>query len=277
MRQLVCVHKTLFFVFSIPNIVKHRLHVWLRGKQADLSFNPLIDQANMRRKSKAPAAGTEHTMVMDNVSDDFSDESLDPYLGHSLGGRDKGGSSVGVPSLKDPVTSGAKVSIESEKSSKIYSDGAYLPGTEDLGYQSASQSPNDSLRRAEDGVITEAEEPDTEAVVLKPNNLLKIENAIDPLSVSLPETFLKSVKTDLSQSIKSTASTKSRVHYDPRIFSSQGRARKQDPEKEYFEQMSRFYGEMNERFPSQAHNSKGAADSGHKVRFSGRPHILYLL
>ena len=178
--------------------------------------------------------------------------------------------------MKDPVTPGAKVSIESEKSSKIYSDGAYLPGTEDLGYQSASQSPNDSLRRAEDGVITEAEEPDTEAVVLKPNNLLKIENAIDPLSVSLPETFLKSVKTDLSQSIKSTASTKSRVHYDPRIFSSQGRARKQDPEKEYFEQMSRFYGEMNERFPSQAHNSRGAADSGHKVRFSGRPHILYL-
>ena len=75
---------------QVWNIIKHRLHVWLRGKQADLSFNPLIDQANMRRKSKAPAAGTEHTMVMDNVSDDFSDESLDPYLGHSLGGRDKG-------------------------------------------------------------------------------------------------------------------------------------------------------------------------------------------
>ena len=43
-----------------------------------------------------------------------------------------------------------------------------------------------------------------------------------------------------------------RVHYDPRIFSAkQTRSEKkkiEDPEKEYFENMSRFYGEMNEKF-----------------------------
>ena len=89
--------------------------------------------------------------------------------------------------------------------------------------------------------------------VTKPSNqLLKLEPAIDPLSVSLPEAFLKSVKTDLSQSIKSTSSSKSRVHYDPRIFSSK---KKEDPEKEYFDKMSRFYGEMNEKFPPKTKSS----------------------
>ena len=44
-----------------------------------------------------------------------------------------------------------------------------------------------------------------------------------------------------------------RVHYDPRIFSAKQTKTKsakktEDPEKEYFDKMSRFYGEMNEKF-----------------------------
>ena len=44
-----------------------------------------------------------------------------------------------------------------------------------------------------------------------------------------------------------------RVHYDPRIFSakqtkSKHEKKMEDPEKEYFDKMSRFYGELNEKF-----------------------------
>ena len=141
----------------------------------------------------------------------------------------------------------AKSQVEKEKSSKFYLDGEYLNTIEDLGYGSGVSSPNESLKRSNemnnakvDQSITKNETP----------QLLKLEPAIDPLSVSLPETFLKSVKSDLSQSMKSTTSTKSRVHYDPRIFSSSEvkTEKKADPEKEYFANMSKFYGEMNEKF-----------------------------
>ena len=61
---------------------------------------------------------------------------------------------------------------------------------------------------------------------------------------------------DLSSSIRSTAS---RVHYDPRMFSTArdgqagqtDRGRRDSAETEYFENMSRFYGEMNAEISQQ--------------------------
>ena len=221
-------------------------------KKSDLSFNPLINEANQRRRTKVESVaelksseGVENTGY---VSDDFSDESLEPYIGQSFS------QSIGLEnnskdqqSIKNENSLGKTLLVEKEKSSKIYKDGKYLNSHEeqaqDQGYQTAVNSPSDSMR------VADKASPDSGGGVTKPSNqLLKLEPAIDPLSVSLPEAFLKSVKTDLSQSIKSTSSSKSRVHYDPRIFSS-NKQKKEDPEKEYFDKMSRFYGEMNEKFP----------------------------
>ena len=57
-------------------------------KKSDLSFNPLIDEANQRRRTKVESVaelknseGVENTGY---VSDDFSDESLEPYIGQSF-------------------------------------------------------------------------------------------------------------------------------------------------------------------------------------------------
>ena len=222
-------------------------------KKSDLSFNPLIDEANQRRKPRAETIseqkspeGAENTGY---VSDDFSEESLEPYIGQTFS------QSIGLENKSKDLSNESEHSLgktvivaEKEKSSKIYKDGKYLSSHHDdhqavdQGYQTAVNSPSDSMRGSKMS-------PDNRDPVIKPNNqLLKLEPAIDPLSVSLPEAFLKSVKTDLSQSIKSTSSTKSRVHYDPRIFSSK-KQKKDDPEKEYFDKMSRFYGEMNEKYP----------------------------
>ena len=211
-------------------------------RTADLTFNPLIDEANQRRRTQTvnltdikSSGGREQ---LDNVSDDFSDESLEPYIGKSQ--------SIEVENVVKEPSHNPRVKtlvVEKEKSNKIYTDGKYLNSTEDQapdqGYQTAVNSPSDSMRRSAE------QRPDNKDV--KHTQLLKLEPAMDQLSVSLPETFLKTVKMDLSQSIKSTTSTKSRVHYDPRIFSS--KKKKEDPEKEYFEKMSRFYGEMNEKYP----------------------------
>ena len=218
-------------------------------KKSDLSFNPLIDEANQRRRTKVDSVaehkGSEGAENTGYISDDFSDESLEPYIGQSFSQTIGLENKLNDQSLKSENSLGKTLLLEKEKSSKIYKDGKYLSSNEDhhqapdQGYQTAVNSPSDSMRRS----------ADTGDVVIKPSNqLLKLEPAIDPLSVSLPEAFLKSVKTDLSQSIKSTSSTKSRVHYDPRIFSSK-KQKKEDPEKEYFDKMSRFYGEMNEKYP----------------------------
>ena len=45
---------------------------------------------------------------------------------------------------------------------------------------------------------------------------------------------------------------RSRVHYDPRIFAKDKKKPEDDPETEYFRNMSRFYGEMNQKYPSTA-------------------------
>ena len=220
-------------------------------KKADLSFNPLIDEANQRRRTKVESVGepksSEGVENTGYVSDDFSEESLEPYIGQSFSQTIGLENKSNEQTLKVENSLGQILVVEKEQSSKIYKDGKYLsshedPQAPDQGYQ--TDSPSDSLRRSAD------KSPDSrDPVIIKPSNqLLKLEPAIDPLSVSLPEAFLKSVKTDLSLSIKSTSSSKSRVHYDPRIFSSK-KQKKEDPEKEYFENMSKFYGEMNEKYP----------------------------
>ena len=227
-------------------------------KKADLSFNPLIDEANQRRRTKVESVaelksseGVENTGY---VSDDFSEESLEPYIGQSFSQTIGLENKSNEETLPNENSHGESFVVEKEKSSKIYKDGKYLSSHEDhqapdQGYQ--TDSPSDSLRRSAD----KSPESRDAVLVIKPSNnqLLKLEPAIDPLSVSLPEAFLKSVKTDLSLSIKSTSSSKSRVHYDPRIFSSK-KQKKEDPEKEYFEKMSRFYGEMNEKYPPTNNN-----------------------
>ena len=232
-------------------------------KKADLSFNPLIDEANQRRRTKVESVGElKSSQGVENtgyVSDDFSEESLEPYIGPSFSQTIGLENKSNEQTLKVENSLGESFVVEKEKSSKIYKDGKYLNSSHhedhqapDQGYQ--TDSPSDSLRRSAD------KSPDSrDPVIIKPSNpLLKLEPAIDPLSVSLPEAFLKSVKTDLSLSIKSTSSSKSRVHYDPRIFSSK-KQKKEDPEKEYFENMSKFYGEMNEKYPPSDNNQSRPA------------------
>ena len=159
----------------------------LENKKSDLSFNPLIDEANNRRKNKLDATENINIHSSNTIADDFSDESLDNYIvDHGF-----------AKEVQYNV-------VEKEKSSKFYKDGEYLAANEDQGYQSAANSPSDSQRR------TNTTGDDNKGVILKSSQLLKIEHAMDPLSASLPETFLKSVKTDLSQSMKSTTSSKSR-------------------------------------------------------------------
>jgi len=130
--------------------------------------------------------------------------------------------------------------LENEKSTKIYQDGQYVLSTEDLGYQSSASSPNESKRKM--SLIRMQNDETTD--MKKSGPLLKVEKAMDPLSMSLPETFLKTVKSDLSESIKSNTSTRSKVVYDPRMFTGQSKVAPNhslDPEKEYFDKMNKFH------------------------------------
>ena len=198
--------------------------------QSDLTFNPLIAEAKQRRSR---GVKTE-TLEDGEASHSYRSEATLENIDQSLTGNGDGKFNTELEQV-----------VEKEKSSKFYRDGEYISPSpsDDPGYQSAANSPNEFLKRAKEG--KEAEERRSP----KQNQLLNIEAAIDPLSVSLPETFLKTVKKDLSQSIKSTTSTKSKVHYDPRIFSAKKRKQSVDPETEYFHNMSKFYGEMHARFP----------------------------
>ena len=137
-----------------------------------------------------------------------------------------------------------------------------MSSVEDLGYQSSVSSPDQTKR----GGNNEAAEDTAAAAARLPHkqdkNLLRIEKGVDAFSQSLPETFLKAVKVDLSSSVNAVAprdtNNKSRVVYDPRIFGSgrhatDGETRREggedgegggaeDPvEKAYFEKMTRMH------------------------------------
>ena len=199
--------------------------------QSDLDFNPLIDLARQRKTRSAKSDGGLDNEDFDHLSHP-SDETLENIEVDLVDGN-------GVKNSTNDFDQ-EKLIVGREKRSKFYRDGEYISPSpsEDPGYQSAAHSPTESLKRGKEDTVTPTQ-----------NQLLNIEPAVDPLSVSLPETFLKTVKNDLSQSIKSTISTKSKVHYDPRIFSAKKRKKSMDPEKEYFKNMSKFYGEMNTKYP----------------------------
>ena len=217
----------IFFAQGRRNSNKHQTQF---QSQSDLTWNPLIAEAKER---KSRGVKTETLEDSEAALSYRSDDTLE-NMEQSLAGNGVGKFSKDLEQI-----------VEKEKSSKFYRDGEYISPSpsDDPGYQSAANSPNEFLKRTkEGGELEERRSPQQ-----KP--LLNIEAAIDPLSVSLPERFLKTVKTDLSQSIKSTTSTKSKVHYDPRIFSAKKRKQSADPEKEYFHNMSKFYGEIHARFP----------------------------
>ena len=198
--------------------------------QSDLTFNPLIAEAKQRKSRGVKTETLEDSEASLSARSEDTLENIEQSLaGNGLGKFNRELEQI----------------VEKEKSSKFYRDGEYISPSpsDDPGYQSAAHSPNEFLKRAKEG--QEAGERRSP----QQKQLLNIEAAIDPLSVSLPERFLKTVKNDLSQSIKSTTSTKSKVHYDPRIFSAKKRKKSVDPETDYFRNMSKFYGEMHARFP----------------------------
>ena len=125
----------------------------------------------------------------------------------------------------------------------VYQNGKYINSNEDQGYQSSASSPNETKRnRTKENRTGRLE-----------NGLLKVERGVDNLSQSLPETFLKSVKVDLSQSGNGTQDrSRSKVVYDPRIFgaapdSSVPTIAEDDVEKDYFNKMNVFNGKDSDR------------------------------
>jgi len=130
-----------------------------------------------------------------------------------------------------------------------YQDGQYVgQQQEDQGYQSSLSSPNESqMKRTGPGPASQKQ-------------LLTVQKATsDPFSQSLPESLLGAVKNfggDLSDSIRSNASTRSKVVFDPRIFKTSAPAASPDPEKEYFRQMNKFHG-------SSTASRQGSIDKGH--------------
>jgi len=128
-----------------------------------------------------------------------------------------------------------------------YQDGQYVGHQEDQGYQSSLSSPNESQMKRTGPPASQKQ-------------LLTVQKATaDPFSQSLPESLLGAVKNfggDLSDSIRSNASTRSKVVFDPRIFKTSAPASSPDPEKEYFRQMNKFHS-------SSTASRQGSIDKGH--------------
>lgn len=136
---------------------------------------------------------------------DFEDESSPP----SSPSRGTSASTLSARTaiIKSPASDSTDSSGRVGSSTvKVYQNGQYINSMEDLGYQSSISSPNDKRYSPQES---------------KKMSLLKVERSVDTFSQSLPETFFKTVKLDLSQSVglpSGDAITKSKVLYDPRIF-----------------------------------------------------------
>ena len=124
---------------------------------------------------------------------------------------------------------------EGSNTTKIYQDGKYIDNAEDAGYQSSS--PSEGTKQHPIPI-----KDDTFAFKNK-RPLLTVEKVVDPLSRSLPEYYLKQVKSDLDESMRSNGKcgkqskgSGAKVVYDPRIFkgSTQNGLQNVDPEEEYF-------------------------------------------
>jgi len=245
-------------------------------KTSDLEFNALVNEAN-RRGGRHSATGRDDIIQLDDDIDGFSITSslsgvggVDKFEhkneiyknpGLSFDYKDnlindnnnehsneerrqrkltRASTFAGGNDPSNDQISSKKNPIENEKSTKIYQDGQYVLSSEDLGYQSSASSPNESKRKM--SIYNSQNDECTD--IKKSGQLLKVEKAMDPLSMSLPETFLKTVKSDLSESIKSNTSTRSKVVYDPRMFAGQAKVAPNnslDPEKDYFEKMNKFH------------------------------------
>jgi len=220
-------------------------------KTSDLDFNTLVTEAN-RRVGRSSATVSDDLSLEDDETDDFSFASSLSSIDRTEKFNNKNGDSKSISRAStfaahdyrsDKTVEEKRNSLDKEKSTIHYQDGQYVPSTEDLGYQSSASSPNETKRRA-DIIKTQA---DQTFAYKKQTQLLKVEKAMDPLSSSLPETYLKSVKNDLSESIRSTNSNRSKVVYDPRMFTGHAKVdpnSSRDPEKDYFDKMNQFHGKQ---------------------------------
>ena len=211
----------------------------LAKEKSDLEFNSLIKEANQRKMResihlKGEPKGfkiVEDTNISNREKVALPEEGIARNRDCNL--RESFQVDIKDENQTESRTSDDKL-MENGKSVKIYQDGSYLlSSSDDLGYQSSSSLSPDFSKRS-----------DIQKKSLQ--KLLKIEKPADPLSLSLPESLLKSVKKDLSDSIKSTSSTRSKVIYDPRMFVTNSKVtpnKTVDPEKEYFKNMLKFHEE----------------------------------
>ena len=212
-----------------------------RREESDLEFNSLVKEAGQRGRA-APGFGSCSTFAEDTDLEDETDSSITSARSKSAGPiRQKQLDGVSNR-LANQFQADHTLKLSSSIT-KVYENGKYISSTEDLGYQSSVSSPNESKRASGEGKGE--------------TGLLKVEKGMDAFSQSLPETFLKSVKSDLSQSVSSVNSrSKSKVVYDPRIFGTQGGGRREEEgtlagrrggeedevEREYFQRMNKFNG-----------------------------------
>ena len=159
-------------------------------------------QVNGREERNRKYTDTGSILTEDT---DFEDESSPP----SSPSRGTSASTLSARTaiIKSPASDSTDSSGRVGSSTvKVYQNGQYINSMEDLGYQSSISSPNDKRYSPQES---------------KKMSLLKVERSVDTFSQSLPETFFKTVKLDLSQSVglpSGDAITKSKVLYDPRIF-----------------------------------------------------------
>ena len=215
-----------------------------RQGKSDLEYNSLVREAGERGKP-GPGFGSCSTFAED--TDLEEEEEAESSI---LSSRSKSAGPMRQMQL-DGVSNQLARQFQQDHTlklsssiTKVYENGKYITSTEDLGYQSSVSSPNESKRMSGEGK--------GEA------GLLKVEKGMDAFSQSLPETFLKSVKSDLSQSVSmGNGKSKSKVVYDPRIFGGEGggkdtaRSRRtgeeDEVEREYFERMNKFNGKGPEK------------------------------
>ncbi len=159
-------------------------------------------QVNGREERNRKYTDTGSILTEDT---DFEDESSPPSSPSR--GTSASTLSARTAAIKSPASDSTDSSGRVGSSTvKVYQNGQYINSMEDLGYQSSISSPNDKRYSPQES---------------KKMSLLKVERSVDTFSQSLPETFFKTVKLDLSQSVglpSGDAITKSKVLYDPRIF-----------------------------------------------------------
>ncbi|XP_023344338.1 uncharacterized protein LOC111713649 isoform X2 [Eurytemora carolleeae] len=217
-------------------------------KESDFEFNNLINEANRRGGKDQGSGKASEDFRNGKNSGSFADDTDNDEDSFSSRPNSKGNSSSG----SEGISSSLSQQFSTDKSlnlgssiTKVYQNGKYINSNEDQGYQSSASSPNETKRNRTKENRTGRSE----------NGLLKVERGVDNLSQSLPETFLKSVKVDLSQSVNGTQDkSRSKVVYDPRIFgtapdSSVPTIAEDDVEKDYFNKMNVFNGKDSDRKP----------------------------